>query len=156
MRVYLIQHGEAKAKEEDPARSLTDRGAADTQKVAAFVKPLGLHVRAIWQSGKMRAAQTAEAFAGAVTADEGVVQRDGMAPKDDVGPVRKAIERSEGDLMLVGHMPFMAKLAGRLLAGKESARPVAFQNAGVACIERSAAGAWQVRWILTPESLAGI
>lgn len=156
MRVYLIQHGEAKAKEDDPDRPLTDRGAADVRKVAAFVEPLHLRVRAIWQSGKTRARQTAEAFAAAMTAGEGVVRRDGMGPKDDVVPVAEEIVRGGEDLVLVGHLPFLGKLAGRLLVGDESRQPVAFQYAGVVCLEQAAGGAWQVRWMLTPEALGGI
>jgi phosphohistidine phosphatase len=156
MRLYLIQHGEAKSKEEDPDRPLTAQGAADAAKMAGALKPLRLCVRAVWHSGRARAAQTAQAFAAAVTADEGVVQRDGMGPKDRVGPIRKRIERSDGDLMLVGHLPFLARLAGRLLTGKGSIQPVAFQYGGVVCLERNDDGAWQVRWMLTPEALGGV
>jgi len=151
MRVYLIQHGQAKAKDADPARPLTDTGRADTQKVAGLIGPLGLRVRAIWQSGKTRARQTAELFAEAVAAEEGVVQRDGMSPDDDVAPVAEALAHSEGDLMLVGHMPFMAKLAARLLTGSESPRPVAFRNSGVVCLRRSDDGRWQLAWSVPAE-----
>jgi len=163
MRVYLIQHGEAKAKEDDPERPLTDKGAADVRRVAAFVEPLHLRVRAIWQSGKTRARQTAETFAavvkageGVVKAGEGVVRRAGMGPKDDVVPVAEEIVRGGEDLVLVGHLPFLGKLAGRLLVGDESQQPVAFQYGGVVCLEQAAGGAWQVRWMLTPEALGGI
>jgi len=156
MRVYLIQHGEAKAKEADPERPLTDKGAADVRRVAAFVEPLHLRVRAIWQSGKTRARQTAEAFAAVVKAGEGVVRHDGMGPKDDVVPVADEIVRGGEDLVLVGHLPFLGKLAGRLLVGDESRQPVAFQYGGVVCLEQAADGAWQVRWMLTPEALGGI
>jgi len=156
MRVYLIQHGEAKAKEADPERPLTDKGAADVRRVAAFVEPLHLRVRAIWQSGKTRARQTAEAFAAAMKAGEGVVRHDGMGPKDDVVPVADEIVRGGEDLVLVGHLPFLGKLAGRLLVGDESRQPVAFQYGGVVCLEQAGGGAWQVRWMLTPEALGGI
>ncbi|MGB2824829.1 MAG: phosphohistidine phosphatase SixA [Phycisphaerae bacterium] len=156
MRVYLIQHGEAKSKQDDPDRPLTDGGLANVQKMAGFLRPLHLRVRAVWHSGKTRAAQTAEQFASAVQSGEGVVQRDGLAPMDDVKPVRRKIEKSEGDLMIVGHLPFLSKLAAVLLTGKESPEPIAFQNAGVVCLERSDAGTWQVRWLITPDALAGI
>ena len=32
MRLYLVQHGEAKPEEEDPERPLTDRGASDVRR----------------------------------------------------------------------------------------------------------------------------
>jgi len=154
MRVYLIQHGLAKSKDEDATRPLTEQGLAESWNVAAFVTELRLCVKAIWQSGKTRAAQTAEVFAGAFGAAEGVVRRGGLAPNDDVAPVAEAIERAEGDLVLVGHMPFLSKLAARLLLGKESPEPISFRNSGVVCLRRGDEGAWQVAWIATPDLLA--
>ena len=105
MRLYLIQHGEAKTKEQDPERPLTEKGLRDVRKVAEFIKPLGLRVRSVLHSGKARAAQTAEVLASAVDADEGVVQRDGLGPNDPVDPMAKEIKRVAVDLMIVGHLP---------------------------------------------------
>jgi hypothetical protein len=36
MRVYLVQHGEAVAKDVDAERPLTEKGAEDVKKVAEF------------------------------------------------------------------------------------------------------------------------
>jgi phosphohistidine phosphatase SixA len=66
MRVYLVQHGESKSEEEDPQRRLTGEGVRNVQKVAQFLRPLGLKLAAIWHSDKDRARQTAEILAGAV------------------------------------------------------------------------------------------
>ena len=46
MRIYLVQHGEAKSEEEDPRRTLTDKGIGEVQKVAEFLRPLTLAVDA--------------------------------------------------------------------------------------------------------------
>ena len=162
MLLCLVQHGEARPKEEDPDRHLTARGRADVRRVAEFLAPLGLRVAAIWHSGKARAAETAELLgraaigkAGpAIRSDEGVVLHEGLSPDDDIGPIRKELERAEGDLMLVGHLPFLSRLASRLLAGDESVEVVAFQRGGVVCLERSADGRWRVAWALTPHLLA--
>ena len=35
--LYLVQHGESKAKEEDPNRSLTDKGKEDTHHIAKLI-----------------------------------------------------------------------------------------------------------------------
>ncbi len=35
MELYLVQHGEAKSKAEDPQRPLTQRGREDVARVAA-------------------------------------------------------------------------------------------------------------------------
>ena len=39
MNVYLVQHGEAKPKDVDPSRSLTERGREETERVAAIAGP---------------------------------------------------------------------------------------------------------------------
>ena len=75
MKVYLVQHGEAKSEEEDPQRKLTDKGIGEVQKVADFLRPLKLTVNAIWHSGKPRAQQTGELLAKAIGALDRTVQR---------------------------------------------------------------------------------
>jgi phosphohistidine phosphatase len=153
MKLYLVQHGQAKAKDEDPHRPLTPRGREDVEKVAAFLKPLRLGVRTVRHSGKTRAAQTAEILAAAMAVEEGVVQQDGLAPNDSVAPTAQMLSGMTDDLMIVGHMPFMAKLAATLLTGDEAAGCVAFQQGGVVCLERSGEAAWQVAWMIVPELL---
>ena len=61
--IYLVQHGEAKSKEEDPARSLTEKGRRDVEKVAVWAAQTGLRIEQIRHSGNRRAAETAEIFA---------------------------------------------------------------------------------------------
>ncbi len=166
MRLYLVQHGEAKSKDEDPERHLTEKGVRDVEKVAAFLKPLGLCAGGVWHSGKARARQTAETLAQAVTAEGGAVERPGLAPNDPVEPVKEELaraassrrpevptDRAEADVMIVGHLPFLGKLASLLVAGSESAGVVAFRNAGVVCLERGEGGAWRTTWALIPEIL---
>jgi phosphohistidine phosphatase len=153
MQLYLVQHGEAKAREQDPNRPLSDKGARDVRKAADFIKPLGLEVRAVWHSGKTRARQTADILASAVSAEEGVLQRDGLAPMDDVEPVARDVGSSKGDLMIVGHLPFLGKLASRLLTADEQAGAVAFQMGGIVCVERTTEHTWRLRWMVTPELL---
>ena len=55
MQAYLMQHSEAKAEAEDPARPLTDRGRAEVQRVARRAALLGLPVAEIRHLGKLRA-----------------------------------------------------------------------------------------------------
>ena len=153
MKLYLVQHGEAKSKDEDPDRHLTEKGLRDVESVAAFVKPLGLSAGAVWHSGKARARQTAEALGQAFTARDGVVEHAGLAPNDPVEPARDEIERVTEDLAIVGHLPFMSKLASLLIAGSGSAGVVAFRQGGVVCLERGGDGSWSVLWAVAPELL---
>jgi len=60
MRLYLVQHGEAKREEEDPSRPLTENGRREVEIVAKFLSEAGIKIDKILHSGKLRAAQTAE------------------------------------------------------------------------------------------------
>jgi phosphohistidine phosphatase len=155
MRVYLVQHGESKSEEEDPQRRLTDKGIGEVQNVANFLRPLKLAVDAIWHSGKARAQQTAELLADAVWAQDRLVEREGLGPKDQVGAAKDALEQTGGDVMLVGHLPFLGKLLALLLTGSEKNDIVEFQFGGVVCIERRDDEKWKVAWMITPALLHG-
>lgn len=61
-RLYLVRHGEAKPKDEDPERGLTDVGRADVSGMAAWAAAADIQVDEIRHSGKLRAQQTASAL----------------------------------------------------------------------------------------------
>lgn len=153
MRVYLVRHGQAVSGGVDPARPLTDQGRDEVQKVSAFIRPLKLCVDCIWHSGKTRAAQTAELLAPALSTEKGCLEHPGLAPNDDVAGVKNELGRAEQDIMIVGHLPFLGRLASLLLVGNQSAQPVAFKQAGIVCLARSPERKWQLDWIITPQLL---
>ena len=150
MEIYLVQHGEAQPKSVDPARPLTERGRQDAQRVAAFAVRMGLKVEQIRHSGKTRAEQTAAILGEALSPPEGVVAVSNLAPKDDVAPVAEALANEPQPVMLVGHLPFLARLAGLLVTGNPEHPVVQFRNATIICLTR-AEDRWLVAWILTPE-----
>lgn len=151
MRVYLVQHAEARPKSEDPDRNLSDRGIADARKMAAFLKPLAISVRAVWHSGKARAEATATHLAEGVEADEGVVQHSGLKPNDSVEPIRDELEKMDKDVMIVGHLPFVNRLVSLLAAGSDSADIAAYQPGGIVCLARGESGPWQIQWMAVPD-----
>ena len=155
MRVYLVQHGQSKSEEEDPQRRLTDRGIGEVQNISDFLRPLKLGVDAVWHSGKTRAQQTAELLAENVSARNCVVKREGLGPKDEVATTKQALEKAAGDVMIVGHLPFLGKLVGLLVTGSEANEIVEFQFGSVVCIERRDDGKWKVAWMITPTLLHG-
>ena len=64
--------------------------------------------------------------------------------------VARAIRTSDRDVMVVGHLPFVANLASKLLAGDASAVDVHFPAAGVLCLEHDRQDGWRVAWMVTP------
>lgn len=151
MRLYLVQHANAVDEKVDPQRPLSQRGLADCQKVAAFIRPLNLSVGCIWHSGKTRADQTAEIFAPAMHTSEGPIQHPNLAPNDDVTVIGNELAADKQDLMIVGHLPFLSRLTGLLLTGTQGADVVAFQQGGIVCLQRWEQNPYRIVWMVTPD-----
>jgi phosphohistidine phosphatase len=149
MRLYLVQHGEAKSEAEDPDRSLTNRGEEETKKISGAARRLGVRPSRIYHSGKKRAEQTAGIIARALYLSPQVGQ--GLNPNDDIRPWVEQISRETEDLMLVGHLPFMEKLASFLISGDEGTKAVVFRYSAILCLEKKEPGRWVVDWFLKPE-----
>ena len=152
MKLYLIQHGEAKPETEDPERSLTARGEKEVLAVSKMAAGLLIRPSTIYHSGKLRAKQTAEIFASALSIPDSLVQpAQGLNTNDDIHPWVERIFKERDDLMLVGHLPFLERLTSFLLCGDERARLVLFHYGAIVCLDQKEDKAWAVRWILTPE-----
>jgi phosphohistidine phosphatase len=156
LEIYLIQHAESKSKEEDPTRPLTDDGRKTVEMVGAHLARLGISFDRVYHSGKLRAQQTAEILAGSFNIDAKVEARTGLDPLDPVEPITQWLsEQAQQGLKsvaIVGHLPFLDKLASLLITGNETAGVLAFQYAGVVKLAPKAQGqAYAVRWVLTSE-----
>ena len=150
MRLYLVQHGLANTEKEDPSRPLTEQGREEVKSVAERLAPLGLRIMVIWHSGKARARETAEILAEALAPARGIMPRGDIGPSDPVDPVASNVNAEDFDAMIVGHMPFLDKLASLLLVNDETQPIVKFRNGGVVCLERDAERGWEINWIITP------
>jgi len=154
MYLYLVQHGEAKKEDEDPARGLTAKGIEDVRKTASFAAKARVKVNRILHSGKTRAEQTANIFGEALKPKEGVIVSGDLAPMDDPAVWAKRIAETSEDTMLVGHLPFMAKLAGLLLCRIVEMTFVDFKMGGIVCLKRLDDGRWMLEWMAVPELIA--
>ena len=152
MYIYLIQHALSKSKEEDPERSITDAGRAETEKIAEYFKTLNLEIHVIWQSGKKRAKETAEIFARVLGIDNRILEHSNLSPNDPVGPVTSALETMHKDVIIVGHLPFLPRLLSHLTTGTDDCQIVNFKNSGIICLERNSEQ-WGINWITTPENV---
>lgn len=147
--LYLVQHGKAVSKDIDPERPLSDLGRQETQLIANLAAKLNLGVQSIGHSGKKRAEQTATIFGETLSISENVMAISGLNPTDDVKQMTDALANEERLIMLVGHLPFMARLAGLLVNGDPESSPVEFHNSGIVCLEYRS-DRWQVSWYLMP------
>ena len=154
MKVYLVRHGDAVSSQFDPKRPLSEQGRAEIKKVASFIEPLKISVEHIRHSGKLRAAQTAEILADAVSAEKGCSEHEALGPNDDVTIIADELEAYNVDIMLVGHLPFLAYLISLLVAGKETSNVAAFDAGSIACLNHSDPGQWHIEWMITPKLLS--
>ena len=150
MALYLVQHALNRPKDEDPEKGISEQGRSDAQQISAVAAGYGVRVSRIFHSGVKRAEETADIFAGALCPPEGVAAAEGLAPLDDPSSFAGSLD-AESDVMLVGHLPFMERLAGLLVTGNAATPVFRFQNAGIVCLDRHPdQGTWVVMWSLSP------
>jgi phosphohistidine phosphatase len=153
MNLYLVQHGEACAKEIDPDRPLTDQGKADVEQVAAFLKRATIQVERVIHSGKLRAAQTAECLANAIAPGVELESSGIINPNDNPKAFDWQSDSWDRDMLVVGHLPFMTKLVSHLLIEDEDKLITAWQPGSVVCLQRENGTHWQLNWMIRPELL---
>jgi len=153
MKLYLVQHAEAVTKEVDPQRPLTEQGKRDVERLAVFLKNAGIQLGRVIHSGKRRAQQTAERLAQ-VLAPELELEMSGLLnPNDNPKAFDWQSESWDTDTLIVGHLPFMAKLVSHLLAEDENRILCGFVPGSIVCLESHHDGQWQLNWMLRPELL---
>jgi len=151
MFLYLVQHGDSKKEEEDPARPLSDKGIEDVKKVASFMFRLKITVEEVLHSSKLRARQTAEIIADSLSIKRGVSETEGLAPLNEPILWAEKLKTKTHSLMLVGHLPHLGKLSSFLLSGDKEKSIITFKMGCVVCIKRDDAGTWTLQWMITPE-----
>jgi len=159
MRIYLVQHGLAKDESEDAARPLSAQGREDVTRCAGFLslfeKPRPVK---IVHSGKLRAQQTAEMFAeawGGIAVESTL----DLAPNDDPSVWSAHLASMNTDVMLVGHLPHLQRLAGLLICGDPGRKAIHFRNGGVVCLQKNGLEkektGWTLLWQINPTLFYG-
>lgn len=146
MKLYLVQHARSKSEQEDPSRPLSEEGLNDANKMAVFLSNIA--VNKIYHSGKLRAQQTAEIIAKSLKTE--IIKANNLEPLANPRIWEDSISKELDDIMIVGHLPHLGKLAS-LLLDNTSENLVAFQQGGVICLERN--DSWMIRWFVTPDLL---
>ena len=153
MALFLVQHGINAPKDIDPEKGLSAFGREETNRIAQVAKGYKIPVQRIVHSGKKRAEQTAGIFHAALAPEIPMKKISGIEPMDDVRIFAATIEL-EGNLMVVGHLPFMERLVSFLITGSETCRVFKFQNSGIVCLEMERGddteADWFIKWTLNP------
>ena len=149
--LYLVQHGEAVTKDVDPDRPLSNDGKDAVTRMTRFLSNAGINIDRVLHSGKTRAKQTAEILAKSI-AESGLTEAiSGINPNDPVEEFVNYIERLNTPTMVVGHLPFMAKLVSRLLINSDELALVDYQPGSVVCLSNDENSKWIINWMVRPE-----
>ncbi len=150
MAVYLVQHGKNLSKDEDPQQPLSPEGESAVRTIATLARKAGINVSEIEHSPKLRAKQTGQIYQELLQCNAGCQEREGIKAMDDPGPVAQELE-NRNRVMLVGHLPFMSRLASLLVRGDPDDPVVHFENGGILCLDKDGeTGKWVVEWTLYP------
>lgn len=132
-RIFLLRHGQAERDAaRDELRNLTLQGRSEVAAVAEVIRAKGVLPVRIVSSPYVRARQTADIVAHALSAGE-VVEVPGVTPDDNPQRALQVLDTlsKHGDVMLVTHMPLIGALIGLLCDGMASSGPGVDTAAGV-------------------------
>lgn len=157
MRVFLVRHGSALSDAEDPKRSLSPVGRREAEATARFLKrnPPAPKVR-LYHSPKARARQTAEIIAEALDIPE-LIEDGQLLPMSDPGDWSYRLKQRKDidvDVILVGHLPYLERLASLILTGDSERLGLVFKPAGSVCLEREQDGGFSMLWLVSPGLLS--
>ncbi len=151
MVLYLVRHAEAEEGEVDDERPLSEHGWAEARKVSGYAaQHLAIEVDRVLHSRKTRARQTAQVLADALEFTPTLEEVDALDPEADPHEWAERLADGHKDVLLVGHVPHVERLAALLLCGDDDRPVVTFQTGSILCLERREGGAWSVRWMVVP------
>lgn len=153
MKLYLVQHGEALAKDIDPDRPLSNVGHAEVGQLADLLAG-HMKVSRVFHSGKARAQQTAEIFTAIIAGEFPVEAINGIGPNDSVEKFANWLMGWDEDILVVGHLPFLDKLVSLLVSASVEKGVVSFTPGSIVFLESANDGHFQVQWMVRPELLS--
>ena len=130
MKLYLMQHALAQPSDQDPERHLSPAGVTQAKAAGRGIKRLGLGIDLIITSPKRRAHQTAALIAEAVRFPySDILTTDAILPDRGPQELLDLLKKESPDarILVVGHMPHLAKIASFLMQGGV----VLIENAGL-------------------------
>jgi phosphohistidine phosphatase len=152
LKLYLVRHGRALPVEQDISQPLSAEGRDDITRLARTLQNLNVRVAKILHSGKLRAEETAHILAGAIQPPQGVKAVQGLEPNAGTGPILDLVEQEEEDLMIVGHLPFLASFLQALLRHPDQDSLPVFDTGCAVGVEK-VGRKWQIFRTLGPRMI---
>ncbi|MDY6838343.1 MAG: phosphohistidine phosphatase SixA [Thermodesulfobacteriota bacterium] len=157
MEIYLMQHGPALPKDQDPEEGLSPDGKSRILASGQALKKMGVSLDAVLSSPKKRSKETAAIVAQEVGFSQEKIAETkkvkAMTPPDET--IQALAELSGAERVLVaGHLPSVAEVASFLLT-EGSKAAVQFEMGGCCRIdvEELPTHKGRLRWYLPPDLL---
>jgi phosphohistidine phosphatase len=154
MKLYCVRHGHAELSLNDVGdRALTPEGIQDVEKIAAHLAHRNVQISHLMHSSKQRAMDTAKILGSEILPNQNMELSELLEPDKLIEPLVDQIYSWNDDTMLVGHLPYIAKLVSQLVIGDDCYNLVRFTPGTVVCLERIDTQEWTIDWVLRPELL---
>ena len=157
MEIYLMQHGPALPKEQDPDEGLSPAGEARIHASGKALKKMGVTFDVILSSPKKRSRQTAAIVAEEVGfPPEKIMDTEKVKAMTPPEETVKALAEHAGKerILIAGHLPSVAEVASFLLT--EGSKALVEFEMGGCCridVEDLPTHSGHLRWYITPEQL---
>lgn len=145
MNVFLLRHGDAVSANENPARPLSPGGRQEIERTARIALERNVVISVIYHSGILRAFESAEIMGRLLAPTLSLEEHAGLLPEDDPAIVKAELEGAEHSILLVGHLPYLNRLAALLVNGDPDRAVVEFLPAMMACLAK-VNDRWKVVW----------
>ena len=157
MEIYLMQHGSALPKEQDPEEGLSPDGKARIHASGKALKKMGITFDVILSSPKKRSKQTASIVAEELGfPPDKIIETEKVKALTHPEETLTIVDECSGNqrILIAGHLPSVAEVASFLLT-KGSKVTIEFERGGCCRIdvEDLPAHSGHLKWYLTPDQL---
>ena len=82
-----------------------------------------------------------------------MIEEKDLLPNDDPQEWALRLSEEKENIMLMGHLPNLSKLASLLLTKSANKVSIGFKNSDIVCLQRDDSRNWMLSWAVTPEIL---
>ena len=155
MKLYLMRHGEAAFKEDDPTQGLTHEGKRAIEQLAKKLAQQSsrnpnkrkISIERVFHSEKARAQQTAVIMSSIIAPGVTPLHRENLKPNDNPKDLLSDIETWTKDTLITSHLPFIPSLLRLLTTNQQIVR---FDPGTIACLSKNNTS-WHLEWVAGPE-----
>ncbi|MCH6257990.1 phosphohistidine phosphatase SixA [Puniceicoccaceae bacterium K14] len=150
-RIYIARHAHAEEGSPDESRTLSSKGFKQMGRLCKYLANNDMvKVDEIWQSGLVRATETAQCLHDGLVLDAPTKTVENLSPFDNPSSVVEAIDSTSNSILIVGHEPNLSALYSLLVSGKIDEQKIVFNKASILALSRLRAGdqktKWEIQW----------